>query len=262
MVHIKIKNHKDKKENGVLKIVQREIHKLKRETMLPTKTLNGRDVMFPERLRVKGRVAYNSLYIYTASNVNNQYMVINDPINVYAAQNMSGLRWLLSSTSLLSAANAPYSQGIVRKAHIKVYAKTVEGTGNSSGALITMFPLSFGQATATYSLPTVEEQFGRSSIIALPSVNDTTSHKKPQITKHYNCWDIVGVSEAEYMNNTTAYGFVYNGLITPANVVTIDLFLGTESNMIDALLQTRVDIIVELEMELFNKNNNTYLAPI
>lgn len=82
------------------------------------------EVMFPPRLRFNARVALNSQLTFTANANQYQYLDINNPITVAASQNMSGLAWLISGQQTNGSSYAPYVLGIVRRAHIEVYAKT------------------------------------------------------------------------------------------------------------------------------------------
>jgi len=240
-------------------------NKKKGKTSYSTRTkevyLSVKDVMFPDRLRARGRTAINQVITYNSSALANSYLLINNPISVVASQNMSGLAWLISGTQANGTSYAPYALGIVRRAKIEVYAKTVATPTGPTSALVTMFPLSPNQSSNTMSLTAVEESFGRSNIIEMPIAYDTVSRAKPLITKSYNIWDILGISEEVYMNDSLDYAFGYAGLLTAAPTVYLDVFSGTESATTDATLSIRLNIIVTLEMEFFSRNNNIFSAP-
>jgi len=80
--------------------------------------------MFPPRLRVKGRVAFNAALTFASSPNQFQYMCVNNPITVVSSQNVSGLAWLISGQQSNGTSYAPYNLGIVRSVKIEVYAKT------------------------------------------------------------------------------------------------------------------------------------------
>jgi hypothetical protein len=236
-------------------------NKVKYSTMTKAVTLSIKDVMFPDRLRIKGRIAANSLITYTSSAIANSYMLINNPIAVLASQNVSGLAWLISGSQSNGTSYAPYSIGIVRQARIEVYAKLVALPNNQTSALVTMFPLAPSTSTNSMSLAACEEQFGRSNILELPLNFDTVTRSKPLITKVYKIWEILGISEEVYMSGYLDYGFGYAGLLSNTPVVYIDLVSGTESASVDSSLGIRVNIIITLEIELMVRNNLIISAP-
>jgi hypothetical protein len=218
-------------------------------------------IMFPPRLRVRGRVAFNAMLTYTAAPNSYQYITLNNPITVVSGQNVSGLRWLISGQQTNGTSVAPYAVGIVRSAIVEVYAKTASAPNSNTGALVTLYPLSPGTTVSTLSLTQAEEQFGRSNIIELPLGLDTVSHSRPLITKRYNLWDLVGVTEQSYMNNYALYGFGYAGTYSGAVAIEICLQIGLESAANDTTYSARTDVIVTLEMELFNRNVLVSSAP-
>lgn len=230
-------------------------------TLTKAVTLSQGDVMFPDRLRVKGRIAFNSLITYTSSAIANSLMLINNPIAVVASQNISGLAWLISGSQANGTSYAPYSIGIARSVKIEVYAKLAATPNTQTSALVTMFPLAPSTSTNSLSLAACEEQFGRSNILELPINFDTVTRSKPLITKTYKIWEIFGISEEVYMNSYTDYGFGYAGLLSNTPVCYIDLLSGTESATTDSSLGVRLNVIVTMEMELMARNNLILSAP-
>jgi hypothetical protein len=219
------------------------------------------EVMFPPRLRFNARVALNSQLTFTANANQYQYLDINNPITVSASQNMSGLSWLISGQQTNGSSYAPYVLGIVRRAHIEVYAKTSASPNAGTGALVALYPLSPGTSVSTLSLTQAEEQFGRSEIIELPEGLETMARSKPLIKKSYNLWELYGVTEESYMNNYSLYSFGYAGLLSGVGTVDLCLQVGTENASTDTSYQVRTNIIVTLEIEAFNRNQLIASAP-
>jgi len=215
--------------------------------------------MFPSRLRATGRVAINSLITFSSAATSIVYLNVNNPITVVSGQNMSGLAWLISGVQSNGSSYAPYALGIVRSVKIEIFAKTVATPTGPTGALVTMFPLPPSSSSTTLSLTNAEEQFGRSSIIELPLSYDTDAHSKPLITKSYKLWELFGVSETVYMSGTTTYAFGQVGLI--GTQMACAILTGTESAVADATLAVRLNTIVTLEVEFFNRNDLIVSAP-
>jgi len=221
----------------------------------------GSQIMFPPRLRINGRVALNSQVAFSSSAVNHNYLDINNPITVSASQNMSGLAWLLSGQETNGTAKAPYVLGIVRKVKIELYVKTSAAPNSGTGALCTLYPLSVGTSTSSMTLTNAEEAWGRSNIVECPLGLDTVTRNKPLIVKRYNLWELAGVSEQEYMNNYALFSFGYSGLLSGVPSIVIDVLSGTESAATETSLQIRQNIIVDMEIELFNRNILITSAP-
>lgn len=224
-------------------------------------TLSSKDVMFPDRLRVSGRVAFNTALTYSSTAIANTYLLINNPIAVSASQNVSGLAWLISGSQVNGTSYAPYSIGIVRRAKIEIYAKTTATPNNQTAALLTVFPLAPNISTNSMSLAACEESFGRSNILEMPLNFDTVTRNKPLLTKTYKIWELFGISEEVYMNSYTDFGFGYAGLLTNTPTQYIDILSGTESASVDSSLAIRINVIVTLEMEFMARNNLILSAP-
>jgi len=217
--------------------------------------------MFPPRLRVNGRVAFNAALTFASSPNQYQYMFVNNPITVASGQICSGLAWLISGAQNNGTSYAPYTLGIVRKVTIEVYAKTAASPNSNTGCLITMFPLPPAVSTSSISLTQAEEQFGRSNILELPLGLDTVTRSRPLIKKTYNMWELFGITEEIYMNDWQAYSFGYAGLLTSASTQYICLLAGLESASGDTTYSARTDVIVNLEIELFTRNVLIVTAP-
>jgi len=218
-------------------------------------------VMFPSRLRINGRVAFNAALTFASNPNQYQYMQINNPIAVSASQNVSGLAWLLSGAQSNGSSFAPYTLGIVRSAIIEVYAKTAASPNSNTGCLVTMFPLAPVVSSTTITLTQAEEQFGRSNILELPLGLDTVTRSKPLIRKQYKLWELFGVSEDVYMSDFASYSFGYAGLLSTASYQNICLMAGLESATGDTTYSCRTNVIVNLEIELFTKNTLITSAP-
>jgi len=221
----------------------------------------GRELMFPARLRVNGRVAVNINNTFTGAAIQNNYLTVNNPITVISGQNMSGLAWLLSGQETNGTAKAPYVLGIVRQVTVKLYARTATNATGSTGGMAVLFPLSVGTSTNSYTLSNAEEAWGRSNIVNCTSAVDVMAKNKPQVVKSYKLWELAGVSEQEYMNNYALFSFGYAGLLSGVPAIVICLLAGTESASTDASLDIRTDIIIDFEIELFNRNILITSAP-
>jgi len=219
------------------------------------------EIMFPPRLRFNARVALNSQLVFSSNANQYQYLDVNNPITVASGQNMSGLSWLISGQQTNGSSYAPYVLGIVRRAHVEVYAKTSASPNAGTAALVALYPLSPGTSVSTLSLTQAEEQFGRSNIIELPEGLETVARSKPLIKKSYNIWDLFGVTEESYMNNYALYSFGYAGLLSGVGTVDLCLQVGTENASTDTSYQVRTNIIVTLEIEVFNRNQLIASAP-
>lgn len=219
------------------------------------------ETMFPPRLRVTGRVAMNIQNVFSgAANIYN-YFTINNAIAVQGSQNVSGLAWLISGQQSNGTSYAPYNLGIVRSAKIEVYAKTSASPNAGTGALVTMYPLPPTISSSSVTLTQAEEMYGRSNILELPLGLDTVTRQKPLISKTYKIWELIGVSEETYMNDYFTYAFGYAGLLSNAGVQNVVIQSGTENASTDTSLQIRLNVIIDLEIELFSRNPLITSAP-
>jgi len=219
------------------------------------------DIAFPPKLRSKFRVVYNIGNAWSSAGTTNYIAAINNPINVIASQIMSGLAFLISGPKTDGTAFAPYTIGVVRKVKINVYLKTVATSTNAVGALFMLFPLPVGATSSGMNLTQVEEQFGRSNVVEVPSVPETNSHQKPSISRTFDIAKLIGVDEHTYLNNPLDYGFNYNGPLGSTQPVCVNLFGSTDNGSADATLITRINLEYIVEIEFSARNTLITSAP-
>lgn len=217
--------------------------------------------IFPPRLRANFRVAFNNIFTFTS--VANNYLVISlsNGINVVSSQTISGLYWLLSGQQNNGTSYAPYSLAVIRRVKMEIYAKTVANPTGNTGTLLCLYPLAYGNSSTGLSLTNAEEQFGRSNIIELPITFDSVPHRRPMITKYYNVWDLIGITEETYMNSLDEHSFTYSGMLSTATSQYVALQCGTESGNTDSNLAVRYNVIMELEIEFYGRNGAVVTAP-
>jgi hypothetical protein len=206
------------------------------------------DVAYPPRLRAKFRTVYSAGNSFSSAGTSNYIATINNPINIIATQNMSGLAWLISGAQSNGTSFAPYTLGVVRSCRIDVYAKTTAASTNTTGVCMMVFPLALGQTSNSLALAAVEEQFGRSNVVELPSSPDTNMHKAPLITKMYNLSELIGLDEETYLNNPLDYGFNYNGLLGSTQPQCANVYMSTDTGSSDATLIARLNVQFECEI--------------
>jgi hypothetical protein len=223
--------------------------------------LNPNGFAFPPKLRANLRVAFNQLVTFSSAANNYQVISLTNVINTVASQNLSGLAWLLSGPQTNGTSYAPYTLAVARRAKIEIYAKTVQSATNPTGTLLVLYPLAYGASSSALSITNAEEQFGRSSITELPTGIDFNSHSRPLITKTYNLWDLVGVSESVYMNTPESHSCTYAGLASGVIQQCVCVLNGTESAVVDASLQTRINYILDFEIEFYGRNGNIVSPP-
>jgi hypothetical protein len=221
----------------------------------------GRGVLFPERLRANFRLAYNSIFTFNGGANSYNVISLSNGISMIPSQNLSGLYWLLSGQQNNGSSYAPYSLAVIRRVQVNVYAKVVAQPSGNASVLLTVYPLAYGNSSSGLTITNAEEQFGRSSIIELPLVFDTVAHRKPMISKKYNVWDLIGISESTYMNSLDEHSFNYAGMLGTATAQYICLQAGTENATADATLNVRYNIEMEVEIEFYARNGANINSP-
>jgi hypothetical protein len=229
--------------------------------MISSIPLLSGDVAFPSKLRAKFRTVYSVGNAFSSAGTSNYIATINNPINVIASQNMSGLAWLISGAQSNGTSFAPYTLGVVRSCRILVYAKTCTLSTNNTGVCCIVWPLALGQTSNSLALSAVEEQFGRSNVVELPASPDTNMHKAPLITKNYNLSDLIGIDEETYLNNPLDYGFNYNGLLGSTQPQCANFYMSTDTGSSDATLIVRANIQYEVEIQFSARTTLISSAP-
>lgn len=232
--------------------------KFKKVPKLQVVTLNKLGMLFPERLRAKGKVAYNIVLNFSGGAVIPFPINTSSPISVFGSQNMSGLRWLIGQSVSNGNSQAPYSHGIVVGTLIKVYAQTDQTATNNTAPLVVLYPQgSVNQSTDTLNVRAKLEQ-PRAKVAYLSPSSGTNYQRKPVLTTKQFPYLQAGL-DYKVFRSASENWFNYN--TPPTNSWYQALNYCTQNEATDTTLSVNSEVVIEYLMEFFDRNQANLNAP-